>query len=93
MNVSETILREILKQPASSPISVEEQVAIIYTGINGYLDEIPVNKVNKFISQLRSNLKNSKPKFSQIIRDTKTLNAEAEGLLKESISDVKQSLV
>jgi F-type H+-transporting ATPase subunit alpha len=86
-------LREILKQPASSPISVEEQVAIIYTGINGYLDEIPVNKVNKFISQLRSNLKNSKPKFSQIIRDTKTLNAEAEGLLKESISDVKQSLV
>jgi F-type H+-transporting ATPase subunit alpha len=86
-------LREILKQPASSPISVEEQVAIIYTGINGYLDEVPVNKVNKFISQLRSNLKNSKPKFAQIIRETKTLNPEAEGLLKESISDVKQSLV
>ena len=38
-------LREILKQAASSPIPVEEQVAIIYTGINGSLDDIEVDKV------------------------------------------------
>jgi F-type H+-transporting ATPase subunit alpha len=85
-------LREILKQPASSPISVEEQVAIIYTGINGFLDEVPVSKVKEFIVQLRSNLKNSKPKFAESIRSTKALSPEAEELLKTAIADVKQSL-
>ncbi len=34
-------LREILKQAQNSPIPVEEQVAIIYTGINGFLDDVP----------------------------------------------------
>nr|YP_001293543.1 ATP synthase CF1 alpha subunit [Rhodomonas salina]A6MVW4.1 RecName: Full=ATP synthase subunit alpha, chloroplastic; AltName: Full=ATP synthase F1 sector subunit alpha; AltName: Full=F-ATPase subunit alpha [Rhodomonas salina]ABO70821.1 ATP synthase CF1 subunit a [Rhodomonas salina] len=85
-------LREILKQPASSPISVEEQVAIIYTGINGFLDEVPVNKVKEFVSQLRTNLKNSKPKFAESIRETKALGSDAEELLKSAIADVKQSM-
>ena len=84
-------LREILKQPASSPISVEEQVAIIYTGINGFLDEVPVNKVNEFVNQLRTNLRNSKPKYAEIVRDTKAFGSDAEEILKSAIADVKQS--
>lgn len=84
-------LREILKQPASSPIPVEEQVAIIYAGINGFLDEIPVNQVNDFVDQLRSNLKNSKPKYAETVRETKAFGSDAEELLKSAISDVKQS--
>ena len=85
-------LREILKQPASDPLPVEEQVAVVYTGINGFLDQIAVDKVKTFISQLRSNLKNSKPKYAEIIRTTSALNAEAEGLLKDAIKEVTQSL-
>jgi F-type H+-transporting ATPase subunit alpha len=85
-------LREILKQPASDPLPVEEQVAVVYTGINGFLDEIAVDKVKTFISQLRSNLKNSKPKYAEIIRTTSALNEEAEGLLKDAIKEVTQSL-
>nr|ASO75924.1 ATP synthase CF1 alpha subunit [Storeatula sp. CCMP1868] len=84
-------LREILKQPASSPIPVEEQVAIIYAGINGFLDEVPVNQVNDFVDQLRSNLKNSKPKYAETVRETKAFGSDAEELLKSAISDVKQS--
>jgi len=84
-------LREILKQAASNPIPVEEQVAIIYTGINGYLDDIAVDKVIEFVGTLRSNLRTSKPKYAEIIKDTKTFNDEAEGLLKEVISSTKQS--
>jgi len=72
-------LREILKQAASNPIPVEEQVAIIYTGINGYLDDIAVDKVIEFVGALRSNLRTSKPKYAEIIKDTKTFNDEAEG--------------
>ena len=84
-------LREILKQAASNPIPVEEQVAIIYTGINGYLDEIPVDKVVDFVGTLRSNLRTSKPKYAEIIKDTKAFSSEAEELLKEVISSTKQS--
>jgi len=85
-------LREILKQAANSPIPVEEQVAIIYTGINGFLDDIPVNKVRSFVDTLRTNLRNSKPKYAEIVRDTKQFNAEAEGLLKEVIASTKTTL-
>jgi len=84
-------LREILKQAASNPIPVEEQVAIIYTGINGYLDDIPVAKVIDFVGTLRSNLRTSKPKYAEIIKDTKAFSSEAEELLKEVISSTKQS--
>ena len=84
-------LREILKQAASNPIPVEEQVAIIYTGINGYLDDIPVDKVINFVGTLRSNLRTSKPKYAEIIKDTKAFSSEAEELLKEVISSTKQS--
>jgi F-type H+-transporting ATPase subunit alpha len=82
-------LREILKQAANSPIPVEEQVAIIYTGINGFLDDIPVNKVRSFVDTLRTNLRNSKPKYAEIVKDTKQFNAEAEELLKEVIASTK----
>jgi len=61
-------LREILKQAANSPIPVAEQVAIIYTGINGHLDSVPVEKVKDFVETMRSNLKNSKPKFIEIVK-------------------------
>ena len=86
-------LREILKQPQNSPIPVEEQVAIIYTGINGFLDDIDVSKVKKFILDLRTNLKNSKPEYAEIIKSSKTFTPEAEALLKASIADTKQSFL
>ena len=83
-------LREILKQAQNSPIPVEEQTAIIYTGINGYLDDIAVPKVAEFIQELREDLKNSKPEFGESIRSTKKLDSSSEELLKRAIEDVKQ---
>nr|AIA21271.1 ATP synthase CF1 alpha subunit [Pyropia kanakaensis] len=83
-------LREILKQAQNSPIPVEEQTAIIYTGINGYLDDIEVSKVAGFIRELREDLKNSKPEFGESIRSTKKLDTSSEELLKRAIEDVKQ---
>ena len=86
-------LREILKQPQNSPIPVEEQVAIIYTGINGYLDSIPLTEVKKFIAALRQDLQNSKPEFGEDIRKTQKLNPSNEELLKKAIEDVKQGFL
>lgn len=86
-------LREILKQPQNSPIPVEEQTAIIYTGINGHLDDIALEQVTNFIQNLRDDLKNTKPEFGESIRNNKILTEEAEKLLKQAIEDVKRGLL
>lgn len=86
-------LREILKQPQNSPIPVEEQTAIIYTGINGYLDDIALEQVTNFIQNLREDLKNTKPEFGESIRNNKILTEEAEKLLKQAIEDVKRGFL
>ncbi|KAH7663536.1 F-type H+-transporting ATPase subunit alpha protein [Dioscorea alata] len=50
-------LRELLKQSQSDPLAVEEQIATIYTGANGYLDSLEIGQVKKFLVQLRTYLK------------------------------------
>jgi F-type H+/Na+-transporting ATPase subunit alpha len=86
-------LREILKQPQYSPLSVAEQVAIIYSGINGYLDDIPVEKVTAFTKELRDYLKNSKPQYGETVANEKQLTDTAESLLKEAIAEVKKTVL
>ena len=83
-------LREILKQSQNSPLLVEDQVAMIYAGVNGYLDDIELSKVKDFVIALREDLQNSKPEFGESIRNTKKLTSESEDLLKQSIQDVQQ---
>ena len=84
-------LRQILKQPQNSPLSVAEQVAIVYAGLNGYLDDIPVDKVVEFTTGLRQYLATSKARYGEIIANDKVLSEEAENLLKEAIAEHKQS--
>jgi F-type H+-transporting ATPase subunit alpha len=84
-------LREILKQPQNSPLGVWEQVAIVYAGLNGYLDELPTNKVVEFAQGLRDYIKANKPKYPEIIQGEKKLSDEAETLLKEAIKEYKQA--
>ena len=84
-------LREILKQPQFSPLSVGDQVAAIYAGINGYLDDLPVDKVTVFLKGLREYLAGSAPKYGEIIREKKELNADAEEALKGAIAEFKKT--
>ncbi len=86
-------LREILKQPQNSPLSVAEQVAAIYAGINGYLDDIPVEKVVGYLKGLRDYLKTSVPKYGEIIRSERQLTDEAEGLLKTALTEYKKTFM
>jgi F-type H+-transporting ATPase subunit alpha len=86
-------LREMLKQSQNSPIPVEEQIAIIYSGINGYLDDIPLQKVSSFIKALREYIVNSKSKFIELIKASKQLVPEAEDILKQSIQDTKATFL
>ena len=81
-------LRELLKQAQSSPLSLEDQVSTIYAGTNGYLDTIPVNEVRSFLIELRQYLATSKPKYGEIIRESLQFTAEAETILKESLTEL-----
>ncbi len=85
-------LREMLKQSQNSPIPVEEQVAIIYAGINGYLDDIEVANVLPFIAKLRPYLRNSAPDFISSLKTSKKMDESAEELLKKAIAEVKASM-
>ena len=84
-------LRELLKQSQSSPLVVSDQVATIYTGINGYLDDVEVENIKTFLVGLREFINNTKPSFKQIIDTTKTFTSEAESILKTAILEYKKS--
>jgi F-type H+/Na+-transporting ATPase subunit alpha len=87
-------LREILKQPQYSPLSVAEQVALVYAGLNGYLDDIAVNKVTGYTAALKEYLKNSKPEYATTIQNNKMqLTDEAEAMLKAAIVECKKSFL
>ena len=82
-------LREMLKQSQNNPIPVEEQVVVIYTGINGYLDDVPVENVKEFVLKLRSYLKSSVSSLLPSIKSEQKLSAENEEILKKAIADAK----
>ena len=86
-------LRQILKQPQNSPLSVAEQVAVVYAGLNGYLAEVTVDKAAEFAQGLCDYLGTSKAKYGEIIASEKKLTDEAEGLLKEAIGEFKQTFL
>ena len=86
-------LRELLKQPQTSPLSIEDQVASIYAGTNGYLDKIKVDQVRSFLVGLRQYLANSKPKYGEIVKSTNTFNDEAQSLLKEAIKEYTEEFL
>ncbi|MCB9944242.1 MAG: F0F1 ATP synthase subunit alpha [Geminicoccaceae bacterium] len=80
-------LTELLKQPQYSPMTVDEQVSVIYAGVNGYLDGLPVSVVGRYEEQLLSELKSRGSDILESIRKTGDLNAETEAKLKELVEN------
>ena len=84
-------LREILKQKQYSPRSLPEQVAVIYAGINGKLDDIEVDKVADYVEELIGYINTSKKAFVDEINNTQKLTDDAIKLLEEAIDESKQA--
>jgi len=85
-------LRELLKQPQGSPLSVAEQVALVYAGINGLLDDLEVTQVKPFCNNLIQYLAAAKPEYSQEVQTSGKFSDNAENLIKEAIVNVKSTL-
>ncbi len=71
-------LTEMLKQPQFHPIPVEEQVVSIFAGTRGYLDDMPVERVNAFEAGLLGQMRSDKPEILASIRDQREIKPDTE---------------
>ncbi|MGP8162899.1 MAG: F0F1 ATP synthase subunit alpha [Acidimicrobiales bacterium] len=79
-------LIELLKQGHNEPMPVEEEILVIYAGVNGFTDAVAIGDVRRFESALRADFHSSHPEMLEHIATTGTLPDIAE--LEAAISDV-----
>jgi F-type H+-transporting ATPase subunit alpha len=83
-------LTEILKQPQYRPLAVEKQVAIIYAATNGYLDDVPVERLRQYEDELFRFLESRKAGLLASIAEKKTLDDEIKGQLTQAFTEFGQ---
>ncbi|MGD0352177.1 MAG: F0F1 ATP synthase subunit alpha [Dehalococcoidia bacterium] len=81
---------EILKQPQYTPMSLEKEVTILYAVTNGYLDDVPVEKVAAFEQAFHYFMETNHPEVSKLIITDKMIKPETEESLKKAIAEFKQ---
>ena len=82
-------LTEILKQPQYAPQSLAEQVTIIYAGVNGHMDDVPVEKVADFERAFHEQMRATHRDVLDAIQSTGELDETNEARLKEAIEQFK----
>ena len=83
-------LTELLKQNQYSPLTVSEQVVLIYAGVKGFLDNIELQKIKEFEKNLLSKIKDEKKDILENIQSTGKLDEETEKSLKEIIDNLNK---
>jgi F-type H+-transporting ATPase subunit alpha len=84
-------LTELLKQSQFSPLKMEEQVCVIYAGVNGYLNPLPVNKVRAFEDGLLNLLRGKHADLLNTIRDSRDLDDASAAKLKGIVDGYAKS--
>ncbi|KPB00787.1 F0F1 ATP synthase subunit alpha [Ahrensia marina] len=84
-------LTELLKQPQFSPLKTEEQVAVIFAGVKGYLDNLPVNKVGEFEQGLLTHMRGEGKSILETIAKEQKLTDSTEEALKSAIESFAKS--
>lgn len=82
---------EVLKQPQYSPVPVEHQVVILYSVMNGYLSDVPVERIKDFEEEFMLYIDNNHPKIFEEIRETKDLTEETISGINKAIEEFKGS--
>jgi F-type H+-transporting ATPase subunit alpha len=83
-------ITEVLKQLQYVPVPMEKQVMILYAVINGYIDELPVDKVTAFEADFHRFMEANHPEIGKAIAKDKELTADTEEALKKAIAEFKQ---
>jgi F-type H+/Na+-transporting ATPase subunit alpha len=84
-------LYEIFKQPQYSPIPVEVQVAVLWVAQNGFMDDVPVDKIKDFQAKLTDYLSTRKTELLEGIAREKALSDELIAALKTTATEFKQT--
>ncbi|GIZ40561.1 hypothetical protein CKM354_000389500 [Cercospora kikuchii] len=84
-------LTELLKQKQYTPMAVNEMVPLIFAGVNGYLDNVPVNKILKFESDFLNHLKTNESGLLESIDKEGALSKDLEGKLKDVVTSFLKS--
>ncbi len=84
-------LTELMKQPQFSPLKTEEQVAVIFAGVNGYLDPLPLSRVNVFENGLLSLLRAKHADILKDIAKEKVLSDDLKARLTAVLESFKKS--
>jgi len=84
-------MTELLRQNVYQPMPFEKQVAILYAGVNGYLDDIDVENIQEFESTFLEYVGTRHEKFFESLREGKELTEQLENELKKAIEDFKKT--
>jgi len=84
-------IMEVFKQPQYSPIAFEVQVAVIWAVQNGYVDDVPVNRVKQFQAQLAEFLQTRKAELLRKIAKEKAISADLTKELEDATDQFKQT--
>jgi len=82
-------LTELLKQPQYEPVRLDRQVMVIYAATNGFMDDVPVEKVRAFETAFYRFMEASHPQVGEAIMTKRELDAATEELLKKAIQEFK----
>jgi len=85
-------ITEVLKQPQYRPMSLHDQVQILYAAVNGLLDDVPVNKISDFESAFQKFMESSHPDTSREIDEKMEITPEIEEALKNAIAEFKKAM-
>jgi F-type H+-transporting ATPase subunit alpha len=86
-------LMEVIKQGVNQPLPVVNQVAIIFAGTGGYLDDLPVNQVRAFEKHLHEALDSKYADYVRLFQKTLAMNDEVKAALAKVLTEVKASFV
>jgi F-type H+-transporting ATPase subunit alpha len=78
-------LTELLKQAQFSPLKMEEQVVVIWAGTNGFLDQLPLNRVKAFEEGLLAHVRGKHADILETIRTSRDFSDETAGKLKAAV--------
>jgi F-type H+-transporting ATPase subunit alpha len=84
-------MTELLKQPQYQPVSLANEVLVLYAATNGYFDDVPIEKVRAFETAFVRFMEASHPDIGRKITETKDLDSETEKALKQAIDDFKRA--
>ncbi len=82
-------ITEVLKQPQSRPVPLEDQVMILYAVTNGYLDNVAVSQVERFQESFLRWMRRERPQIGQRIAETKEFDQETEAALQQALAAFK----